>query len=88
MMSAMPATAPEGSVWSDPDGGMFTWVRLPGPVDSAELLPRALAKDVAYVPGAPFYAGPGDPATLRLSFTTHTPSEITEGMARLASVLR
>jgi DNA-binding transcriptional MocR family regulator len=88
MMSAMPATAPEGSVWSDPDGGMFTWVRLPGSTDSAALLPQALAKDVAYVPGAPFYAGPGDPATLRLSFTTHTPEEITEGMARLAAVLR
>jgi 2-aminoadipate transaminase len=88
MMSAMPATAPEGSVWSDPDGGMFTWVRLPGGVDSAALLPRALAKEVAYVPGAPFFADRADPATLRLSFTTHTPSEITEGMARLASVLR
>jgi 2-aminoadipate transaminase len=88
MMSAMPATAPEGSVWSDPEGGMFTWVRLPGPVDSAALLPRALERDVAYVPGAPFFAGPADPATLRLSFTTHTPAEITEGMRRLASVLR
>jgi 2-aminoadipate transaminase len=87
MMSAMPATAPEGSVWSDPEGGMFTWVRLPGPVDSAALLPRALERDVAYVPGAPFFAGRADPATLRLSFTTHTPAEITEGMRRLADVL-
>ncbi|MFI6078817.1 PLP-dependent aminotransferase family protein [Actinoplanes sp. NPDC051343] len=87
MMSAMPATAPEGSVWSDPEGGMFTWVRLPGAVDSATLLPRALAKDVAFVPGAPFFAGPSDPPTLRLSFTTHTPSEITEGMRRLSGVL-
>jgi 2-aminoadipate transaminase len=88
MMSAMPATAPEGSVWSDPDGGMFTWVRLPGRVDTAVLLRRALENDVAFVPGAPFYAGPADPATLRLSFTTHTPAEITEGMRRLSEVLR
>jgi DNA-binding transcriptional MocR family regulator len=88
MMAAMPDTAPEGSVWSDPDGGMFTWLRLPGPVDSAALLPRALARDVAFVPGAPFHAGRPDPATLRLSFTTHTPAEITEGMRRLAGVLR
>jgi 2-aminoadipate transaminase len=87
MMSAMPATAPSGSVWSDPDGGMFTWLRLPGPVDSATLLPRALAQDVAFVPGAPFFAGHPDRATLRLSFTTHTPTEITEGMRRLATVL-
>jgi DNA-binding transcriptional MocR family regulator len=88
MMSAMPATAPEGSVWSDPDGGMFTWVRLPGPVDSAALLPRAVSNNVAFVPGAPFYAGRADPATLRLSFTTNTPAEIAEGMRRLGEVLR
>jgi 2-aminoadipate transaminase len=88
MMAAMPSTAPAGSEWSDPDGGMFTWLRLPGAADSAALLPRALARDVAFVPGAPFYAGRPDPATLRLSFTTHTPAEITEGMGRLAAVLR
>jgi DNA-binding transcriptional MocR family regulator len=88
MMAAMPATAPEGSVWSEPDGGMFTWVRLPGEVDSAELLPKAVANNVAFVPGAPFYAGRAVPATLRLSFTTHTPEEITEGMRRLSDVLR
>jgi 2-aminoadipate transaminase len=88
MMAAMPTTAPDGSAWSEPDGGMFTWLRLPGPVDTATLLPAALARDVAFVPGAPFYAGRPDPATMRLSFTTHTPGEITEGMRRLAAVLR
>jgi DNA-binding transcriptional MocR family regulator len=87
MIAAMPRTAPEGSTWTDPDGGMFTWLRLPGPVDTATLLPEALARDVAFVPGAPFFAGSPDPATLRLSFTTHTPDEITEGMRRLAEVL-
>jgi 2-aminoadipate transaminase len=88
MIAAMPGAAPDGSSWTDPDGGMFTWIRLPGPVDTATLLPAALAKDVAFVPGAPFYAGRPDTATLRLSFTTHTPAEITEGMRRLGSVLR
>jgi DNA-binding transcriptional MocR family regulator len=88
MMSAMPTTVPAGSTWTDPDGGMFTWVRLPGDVDATELLPAALAADVAFVPGAPFYAADPDPATLRLSFTTHTPEEIAEGMRRLAHCLR
>ncbi|GIE97143.1 PLP-dependent aminotransferase family protein [Paractinoplanes rishiriensis] len=87
MIAAMPRTAPAGSTWTDPDGGMFTWLRLPGPVDTATLLPAALARDVAFVPGAPFYAGRADTATLRLSFTTHTPGEITEGMRRLGEVL-
>jgi 2-aminoadipate transaminase len=87
MMAAMPSTAPAGSTWSDPDGGMFVWLRLPGDVDTAELLPAALSSDVGYVPGAPFFAGTPDGATLRLSFTTNTPERIAEGMRRLAAVL-
>ncbi|GAA2639332.1 aminotransferase-like domain-containing protein [Paractinoplanes durhamensis] len=88
MMAAIPATAPAGSTWTDPDGGMFAWLRLPGGIDTATLLPAALAADVAFVPGAPFYAGRPDTATMRLSFTTHTPAEIAAGMGRLATVLR
>ena len=37
----------------------------------------------AFVPGYPFFAGEPDRATLRFSFTTHTPDEIAEGLARL-----
>ncbi|NUR31965.1 MAG: PLP-dependent aminotransferase family protein, partial [Catenulispora sp.] len=66
------------------EGGMFVWARLPAGYDATALLPAAIARDVAYVPGAPFYAAAPDPATLRMSFTTHTPEEITEGLRRLA----
>jgi DNA-binding transcriptional MocR family regulator len=88
MIAAMPGTAPPGSTWTDPDGGMFTWLRLPAGADSTALLPEALKRDVAFVPGAPFYATRPDPATLRLSFTNHTADEITEGMHRLAGAFR
>ncbi|RKS73794.1 2-aminoadipate transaminase [Motilibacter peucedani] len=87
LVGALPATLPEGATWSDPDGGMFAWVRLPGEVDTAALLPRALERDVAFVPGAPFFCGTPDRATLRLSFTTHTTGEIEEGMERLGAAL-
>ena len=36
------------------------------------------------MPGDPFFALEPDPRTLRLSFTTHVPAEIAEGLARLA----
>ena len=88
MIAAMPATAPDGSTWTDPDGGMFTWLRLPAGANATGLLPAALEADVAFVPGTAFYAAAPDPATLRLSFTTHTPAEITEGMRRLSAVLK
>lgn len=83
MLGLLPQVMPGGTGWSDPDGGMFVWVRLPGAVDTAELLAVALRADVAFVPGAPFFAGEPDRATLRLSFTSCTPEQITEGMRRI-----
>jgi len=63
-----------------------TWACLPGGRDATALLGRALAHDVAFVPGRPFFAGPADRATLRLSFTAHAPGEIAEGLRRLGRV--
>jgi 2-aminoadipate transaminase len=62
---------------------MFVWVTLPDGWDAETLLQDALAREVAFVPGWPFYPGPPDRATLRLSFTTHTEAEIAEGLRRL-----
>lgn len=85
MIAALPDTVPAGAEWSDPDGGMFVWLRLPGSVDTADLLRKALDHNVAFVPGAPFFATNPDTATMRLSFTTNPPEEIVEGMSRLAA---
>lgn len=87
LLEGLPGVLPAGSTWNEPDGGMFVWARLPDGSDAAALLVRALARDVAFVPGAPFYAGPADPVTLRLSFTTHGPEEIAEGLRRLAGAV-
>ncbi|GAA4097985.1 PLP-dependent aminotransferase family protein [Nonomuraea soli] len=87
MIDALASVAPEGSTWSDPDGGMFIWARLPGGIDTAHLLKVALTHDVAFVPGAPFYPGEPDPSTLRLSFSTYLPEQIAEGMRRLGAAL-
>jgi 2-aminoadipate transaminase len=87
MLAALPAALPPGSTWSDPDGGMFVWVRLPPQVDTTRLLPLALERDVAFVPGTPFFPGEPDRSTLRLSFTTQTPDRIEEGLRRLGALL-
>jgi 2-aminoadipate transaminase len=83
LIGGLTAALPPGSTHNHPDGGMFVWARLPDGWDAAELLDRALAHDVAFVPGFPFFAGPPDAATLRLSFTAHGPDEIAEGLGRL-----
>ena len=87
LLDGLPAALPRGSRWNRPDGGMFVWARLPDGHDAAALLRVALRHDVAFVPGAPFYAGAPDHATLRLSFTTHPPEEIAEGLRRLAAAV-
>jgi 2-aminoadipate transaminase len=83
LLGGLAGSLPEGSTHNHPDGGMFVWARLPAGWDAGELLRAALAHDVAFVPGAPFYATDPDPRTLRLSFTTHPPAEIVEGLERL-----
>ena len=83
MLDGLAGALPEGSTWNRPDGGMFVWARLPDGQDAEALLARALARQVAFVPGYPFFCGAPDTSTLRLSFTTHTPAEIAEGLSRL-----
>lgn len=87
LQSALSRTLEADCEWNLPAGGMFTWVRLPEDHDAADLLRTAVSHGVAFVPGAPFYATAPDPRTLRLSFTTHTPAEITEGVGRLGAAL-
>jgi 2-aminoadipate transaminase len=77
-----------GVQWNTPDGGMFLWVKLPQGMNSVELLPKAVERNVAYVPGAAFYSGAAQKNTLRLSFVTASVEQINEGVAALAQVLK
>ena len=74
--------------WNTPAGGMFLWARLPKGMKAVDLLPLAVDKGVAFVPGAPFYADHGDERSLRLSFVTPSVEEIHRGVAALASAIR
>jgi 2-aminoadipate transaminase len=87
MLRELPTTVPQGTTWTVPEGGMFVWLRLPGQADTTKLLKEALTHNVAFVPGAPFFATTPDIATFRMSFTTNPPEDITEGMKRLARTL-
>ena len=88
MLAAMTRHMPEGVVWNTPAGGMFLWARLPEGLSAVSLLPTAVDKGVAFVPGAAFYADHGDPRTLRLSFVTASVTQIELGIAALAEAIR
>ncbi|MFG2493565.1 PLP-dependent aminotransferase family protein [Streptomyces caniferus] len=87
LVDGLPTALPEGSRWNRPAGGMFVWATLPEGYDATALLPEVVRHDVAYVPGAPFFAGPPDATAVRLSFVTHAPEEIREGLGRLRKAL-
>ena len=70
-----------------PEGGLFIWIELPAGHDTEAILARALDRGVAFVPGCFFYAGEPRRNTLRVSFATATPAELTEGAARLGAAI-
>ncbi len=74
--------------WRTPSGGLFFWLQLRQPRSLVELLPAALARGVAFVPGESFFPGGGGSGTLRLNFSNASESEMVEGLARLAALFR
>jgi 2-aminoadipate transaminase len=88
MLAAMTREMPAGIEWNTPAGGMFLWVRLPEGMNAIELLPQAVERNVAFVPGWAFYADQADARTLRLSFVTSSVGQINIGIAALAAAIR
>ena len=88
MLDALSRYFPPSVTWTTPLGGMFIWVTLPTYIDSKELLDAAVAQNIAFVPGAPFYAN--DPAqnTMRLSFVTVSPERINQGIEKLGQLIK
>ena len=77
---------PEGVTFTRPEGGLFIWVELPEALNALELLPKAIEKHVAYVPGTHFFANGGHLNTLRLNFSNSTIEQIRTGMNALREV--
>jgi 2-aminoadipate transaminase len=77
---------PPGSRWTQPEGGMNIWVRLPQPLDAGELLSRAQKEGVAFLPGRYFEVSRHEPGALRLSFAGLPPDQIRKGLEILGRV--
>ncbi|NLW02049.1 MAG: PLP-dependent aminotransferase family protein [Clostridiaceae bacterium] len=84
---AMERYFPEDACYNNPEGGLFTWVELPGRIDAAELLKEALNRNVAFVPGAPFFPCTPKKNTLRLNFSNMPENRIEQGIVRLADAM-
>jgi 2-aminoadipate transaminase len=88
MLAALERCMPEGTRWTIPKGGFFSWVTLPDGWDAADLARRAVERGVAIVPGSLFFADGRGGDNVRLSFSLVDEAEIDDGIERLASLVK
>jgi len=88
MIEALAQYFPEESSWTNPQGGLFVWVKTPDGIDTAAVFREAIAAKVAYVVGIAFYPHRDDNEHMRLNFSAVDPEHITEGVHRLGDLLK
>jgi 2-aminoadipate transaminase len=88
MLDAMAEFMPKEVHWTHPEGGLFVWATMPSYLDATNMLPRAISRNVAYVPGEGFYAGGEGKNCMRLNFSFVEPEKIRRGIELLAEVIR
>jgi 2-aminoadipate transaminase len=87
LLAGLEEHLPAGSRCTQPQGGLFIWITLPEGYDAEAILARAIEAGIAFVPGKYFYAGEPERNTLRVSFATATPAELTEAAKRLGAAI-
>jgi 2-aminoadipate transaminase len=88
MLDALAEFMPREIHWTHPEGGLFVWATLPSYLDATAMLPRAVSKNVAYVPGEGFYANGEGKNCMRLNFSFVEPERIRRGIELLSEVVR
>jgi 2-aminoadipate transaminase len=87
MISCFRKYMPEGVTWTEPQGGIFLFVTLPGHIDTDEIFKKALLKNVAFVAGSSFFCNNSGHNTMRINFSFSNKEEIETGVERLSKVI-
>ncbi len=87
MLGALDRWAPPDVTWTEPEGGLFLWMKLPEGSDDKDVFKAAIAQNVAFVPGSAFFTSDPQP-TARLNFSCMPEDRIEEGIQRLCNVIR
>jgi len=76
--------------WSEPEAGMFLWIKLRGISDTKKLIEeKAKAKEVLLAPGSIFNVDPAATSNhVRAAFSLASPEQIDQGFQRLASLIQ
>lgn len=88
MINTMKEEFPAEVKFTNPEGGLFTWVILPEHINARELAVKALEENVAFVPGGSFFPNGGNENTFRLNYSNMSEEKIVEGIKRLAKAIK
>jgi 2-aminoadipate transaminase len=87
MIACFKKYMPAGVTWTEPQGGLFLFVTLPGHLDTDEIFKKAIEKKVAFVAGSSFFCNNSGHNTMRINFSYSNMEEIEEGVRRLSGVI-
>jgi len=86
-VQTMSQTFPKTVTFTNPQGGLFSWVELPENINARDVLEKCLEKNVAFVPGGSFFPNGGKENTFRINFSNMPEERIVEGLTCIGNVL-
>lgn len=87
-LKTMEEEFPDCVEFNKPDGGLFTWIKLPENIDAKDLLEKCLEKNVAFVPGGPFFPNGGHENYFRINYSNMPEERIVEGIKIIGQVIK
>ncbi len=88
MLNAFKEYMPDGVKWTVPEGGLFLFLTLPNNMDAQALFQNAVDNNVAFVLGTVFHCDGSGKDTMRINFSFMPKDKTTEGVKRLAKVIK
>lgn len=88
MLGIIEEKFPKSVAYSNPQGGLFTWLTLPESANAADIMRDRLLPEakVAYVPGDSFFARHPRANHCRLNYSCMSEENIVAGMARMGEI--
>ncbi|MDC7239174.1 MAG: PLP-dependent aminotransferase family protein [Spirochaetales bacterium] len=87
MRQLLISALPEGTAITDPAGGFYFWVELPGKPDCLRLFEEALEEGISTVPGQAFSVGDRYRNCLRISYASPITDDTREAVIRLGELI-
>ena len=88
MIGSLQRHFPTEASWTRPAGGLFLWIRLPAGFDGGELFAAARREGVLFSRGDLFHSDGSGRNSFRLTYSSASPEQIEEGIAKLGSLVR